>query len=479
MNIGKKLGQLKQWTGEKMGGAHRTETSEEFKQLELVTEVRKEHYEKLESQLHLFIRSISKGDGKEKDRSPMDMFGSVMTTVGTSLEPSSYTKALTQCGDAHAEVANLQRNFVNAVKDGFGEEMARQMQDVKDYSKLKAKLENRRLDYDAKMNKAQKAKVASPALEEDVRVAQTKYEETLQDITARMIALNANEDDQLTELVHFVDAEVEFFQSGLEVLLKLQKEFTGVSRSRHTATKAEFKRTISTASSMYDSGHRESSYSISHTPAVTPPLGGVSSAGRVTRSNSGFAIGTSTGGPPPLPNRDPVAAPQPPGGKQTKALYQFDAEGPGELSIRKGDVINVIEEVDEGWWIGELADGSGRQGMFPANYCEVIELQPLVGRSAPQAPPPFSAYGSSAPASPRLSSSSSSNGAGQQRGYGYGAQPVSSAAVPPRGVAAVPSRPVYDGGSAEYAPSCGTCGCAEFLENAFKPGQCRSCFHKH
>ncbi|KAI8616412.1 hypothetical protein BC830DRAFT_1118190 [Chytriomyces sp. MP71] len=460
--LGKKFGQLKQWTGERIGGAQKTETSEEFKHLEHVTEERKEQYEKLEAQLHLFIRSISKGDGKEKDRSPMDMFGSVMTTVGTTLEPSPYTKALTQCGDAHADLANLQRTFVNSVKDGFGEEMARQMQDVKDYAKLKTKLENRRLDYDAKMNKAQKAKAASSSLEEDVRVSQTKYEETLQDITARMIALNANEEDQLTELVHFVDAEVDFFQQGLEVLLKLQREFQGVSRSRSTNTKAEFKRSISNVSSMYDTGNRES-----YTPAITPPLGG-SMSGGLSRSNSTFTAPSGGGGPPPLPNRDPVPAPPPRSGKQTKVLYQFDAEGPGELSIRKGDVINVIEEVDEGWWIGELADGSGRQGMFPANYCEVIET---VALSRPPPPQPISSY-NSAQNSPRMSSASFGSGGASSR--------APSVPVPTR-ASVVPSKPANESASSYEiaAPSCGTCGCTDFLENAFKPGQCRSCFHKH
>ncbi|KAJ3025608.1 UNVERIFIED_CONTAM: hypothetical protein HDU68_006950 [Siphonaria sp. JEL0065] len=206
---------------------HTIDTSEEFKQLEYVTEERREQYEKLEHQLHNFIKSMSKGDGKEKDRSPMDMFGSVMTSVGTTLETSAYSKALIQCGDSHVELANLQRAFVNSVKDGYGEEMSQQMMHVKEYQKLKTKLENRRLDYDAKLNKAQKAKTPTPSLEEDVRVAQTKYEETLQDITAGMIALNANEENQLSELCRFVDSEVEYFQAGLETLLKLQREFSG------------------------------------------------------------------------------------------------------------------------------------------------------------------------------------------------------------------------------------------------------------
>ncbi|KAJ3084663.1 hypothetical protein HDU99_008409 [Rhizoclosmatium hyalinum] len=449
--------------GEKLGGAQKTETSEEFKNLEHATEQRKAEYEKLDLQLNSFVKSISRGEGKDKDRSPMEAFGSAMSTVGNTLEASAYTKALILVGDAHTDVATSQRTFVNIVKDGYLEEMNRQMADVKDYQRLKTKLENRRLDYDAKMNKVQKAKAANPALEEDVRVAQSKYEETLQDITARMISLNANEEDQLTELCRLVDAEVEFFQAGLERLMQVQKEFANIPRVRSGNNRAEYKRSISAASSLYDT-HRDST---SHTPAFTPPLGSNASVGRLTRSNSGFNSG---GGPPPLPNRDPT--PSRSNSKQTRALYQFDAEGPGEMSIRKGDLINVIEEVDEGWWIGEMADGSGQRGMFPANYCEVVE--------APAAPlPPYrppSTYNAGVDASPRLAAGNVNASGG---GRGYPAPVPSRASYIPS--APVPSRPQYEDPRSSSAGGAagGTCycGCAEFVENAFKPGQCRSCFH--
>jgi hypothetical protein len=35
------------------------------------------------------------------------------------------------------------------------------------------------------------------------------------------------------------------------------------------------------------------------------------------------------------------------------------------------------------------------------------------------------------------------------------------------------------GGGGGGTGSCSTCGCDEYAENAFKPGQCRSCFHPH
>jgi chromosome segregation ATPase len=57
---------------------------------------------------------------------------------------------------------------------------------MKDYSQLKKKLENRRLDYDAKLNKLNKSKKEKPGLGEEMNTAQAKYNETLADVEALM-----------------------------------------------------------------------------------------------------------------------------------------------------------------------------------------------------------------------------------------------------------------------------------------------------
>jgi len=52
-----------------------------------------------------------------------------------------------------------------------------------------------------------------------------------------------------------------------------------------------------------------------------------------------------------------------------KAAYDFPPENERELELKKGDVVEVLQEVDE-WWFGVLPDG--REGYFPANYVEKI-----------------------------------------------------------------------------------------------------------
>lgn len=58
------------------------------------------------------------------------------------------------------------------------------------------------------------------------------------------------------------------------------------------------------------------------------------------------------------------------GSKKVKATFDYLATEPGELSIRKGDVIVVLEEDATGWWKGQSADGL--VGFFPSNFSELL-----------------------------------------------------------------------------------------------------------
>jgi phage regulator Rha-like protein len=64
---------------------------------------------------------------------------------------------------------------------------------VKEFDYLKKKLENRRLDYDAKQNKLNKCKKEKPSLEEEMRAAQYKYEETYSDMQNLMLRFGDKE----------------------------------------------------------------------------------------------------------------------------------------------------------------------------------------------------------------------------------------------------------------------------------------------
>ena len=54
-----------------------------------------------------------------------------------------------------------------------------------------------------------------------------------------------------------------------------------------------------------------------------------------------------------------------------RALYSYAANMYDELSIQPGDVINIHDKQEDGWWLGELA---GTVGIFPATYVEEVWL---------------------------------------------------------------------------------------------------------
>lgn len=104
--------------------------------------------------------------------------------------------------------------------------------------------------------------------------------------------------------------------------------------------------------------------------------------------SSTSVLGTS------LAQRRP-SVPKPQGKKVVVALHDFAAGSTDELSFQAGDQIAVVNEVLDGWWMGELF---GKRGLFPTTYTEVLSPTP----SAPPLPrrPPVMTRGtgSSAPA---------------------------------------------------------------------------------
>jgi son of sevenless len=63
-----------------------------------------------------------------------------------------------------------------------------------------------------------------------------------------------------------------------------------------------------------------------------------------------------------------AGSPAPPA-MYVRALYNYTADDPTSLSFHKGDVIQVITQLESGWWDGVI---NGVRGWFPSNYCTVI-----------------------------------------------------------------------------------------------------------
>ncbi|KAI9314344.1 hypothetical protein BX666DRAFT_1971820 [Dichotomocladium elegans] len=58
---------------------------------------------------------------------------------------------------------------------------------------------------------------------------------------------------------------------------------------------------------------------------------------------------------------------------RVKAIYPFHSEDPASLHFDKDDLIDVLAQLDSGWWDGWCG---GARGWFPSNYVEVITENP-------------------------------------------------------------------------------------------------------
>jgi len=100
--------------------------------------------------------------------------------------------------------------------------------------------------------------------------------------------------------------------------------------------------------------------------------------------------------PPPPPPPPPHAAVEEPQVDMYRATYAFEGQE-GEISLSKGDVVEVVEKEDNGWW---LVKKNGREGWTPSSYLELVPPKPKATSShpAPARRPPPSAPGATKPA---------------------------------------------------------------------------------
>ncbi|CAA17920.1 Protein csh3 [Schizosaccharomyces pombe] len=69
------------------------------------------------------------------------------------------------------------------------------------------------------------------------------------------------------------------------------------------------------------------------------------------------------------------------------AMYDFPGPDAGDLGFHAGEVIIVLEHVNNDWWRGEL---NGKEGIFPSNYVRLLEDSAV--KAQPPPPPPQQNY---------------------------------------------------------------------------------------
>ncbi|XP_008581909.1 PREDICTED: CD2-associated protein [Galeopterus variegatus] len=57
--------------------------------------------------------------------------------------------------------------------------------------------------------------------------------------------------------------------------------------------------------------------------------------------------------------------------RQCKVLFEYTPQNEDELELKVGDIIDINEEVEEGWWSGTL---NNKLGLFPSNFVKELEV---------------------------------------------------------------------------------------------------------
>ncbi|KAG4098485.1 hypothetical protein H8356DRAFT_991039 [Neocallimastix lanati (nom. inval.)] len=380
----RKIQQLKQWTNEKVGRSKKPAIDEELQQLITETDLHRQYFEKLQKVLgdyiHIYDKKIDFQG--EKKTLPVNAIGLLTVNFGSSYSAdSALGKALLKFGKAHTKLSEYQADFVSRTRKGFEIYLNSLAIEMKSYSQLKKKYDHRRLDLDDIQERVKKSSKEKPQLVQELRVQEDKYEETLDELTRKIFNLKNSSNKHIDSLKEFCLSEIEYHRNSVEVLSQAydsmsklhEKEgsYTSFSTNSYSNPATSERRSTnnsnkrSSYSSYQNSLNQESiiSYSSNSTYASASPVFESPSLRSSIISHTSRHIAA----------QKPI--------RQVRANFDFTAEASNELSLKAGDIINVIAEIDEGWWQGEIADGSGRSGIFPHNYTTEITPHILNGGS--------------------------------------------------------------------------------------------------
>lgn len=231
-------------------------------------------------------------------------------------------------------------------------------------------------------------------------------------------------------LIQFANAQASFFEKNLTCLLDLKESLksekleTIAANNSKIYDKADVVRRGSNLKTVLPSSHLEGNFSKSgeglqrNESAIEKPkaIENVSRNPSIIRNGTGHPVSNFL--------------------EEVEALYDFQAENEGELSMKKGDKILVKQYIDDGWWLGE--SNKGVEGIFPANY---------------------------------VKRNSKKNGR-----EGIENVTLKNSIKNVNHKVTVRETEINMAGGNN---SCHQCGCNEFVSHAFKPGKCNNCFHCH
>ncbi|CAG2104394.1 unnamed protein product, partial [Medioppia subpectinata] len=335
----KQLNKANQFVSEKIGNAEGTKATDEYIELERQTDVIHavvdDMVSKTKEVLHpnpalrarMAVNSRINSTRKSCYPHPEKDLGECMTKYGTQLKDgSAFGRSLVEVGETFKELTEIKSKFEDRVKTRFLDPLNRlQTKDINDCMHHRKKLEGRRLDYDCKRRKI--SRQSSQDHDPDVKLAESKYNESFNLATVAMKNLLDNEEEQSQHMVDLSQALYDYHNECANVLRGLASRLQG----------------------------NKISLNMSQTMAQN-------------RSNQSIR---PTERPKPAERPKLLDKPKP----KCRAMYDFEAQSPDELSFKEGDVIELKSKVDSNWFEGILY---GKSGLFPVLHRNGRQIKRLV-----------------------------------------------------------------------------------------------------
>ncbi|XP_054711961.1 endophilin-A-like isoform X2 [Uloborus diversus] len=404
----KQINKANQYMSEKIGGAEGTKFTEEYTEMERKTDLTNELVEDLllktkeylqpnpASRTKLMVSSKLRGGAKAHAYpQPEGTLGEAMVKFGKDLgEESPFGLSLIECGEALKQMAEVKYALEDNVKQNFLEPLHHlQTKDLKDVMHHRKKLQGRRLDYDCKKRKQSKRAHLS---EDEIRLAEDKFEESFNLASMGMFNLLENDVEQISQLASLAESLYDYhnqcaaiLQSATERLIEQKNEAANRPRETYVPKKlhelnipslhddmspqVEYGGNIN-GGTIIPSIKASPARSPAGTPVDTPPpkslfLGGLTAGGQSSAISPGRSPNRSPNASPlPSPVRSPARTPtmqQP----CAQALYDFDPENEGELGFKEGEIITLTSRIDDNWYEGTVHN---RTGLFPVSYVQVV-----------------------------------------------------------------------------------------------------------
>ncbi|EPX73514.1 BAR adaptor protein [Schizosaccharomyces octosporus yFS286] len=342
------------WSTERLPTDQRIQLPDSFLQLEEEIGVREEGITKLYQAGNAWIESLGKRvDGEEKEKCfPIEKMGQVMVSHGKALpNDSPYGAALVNYGQVQLKIGELLGFFTNRANACYLDFLKRYLVQMKDYHTARKKLESRRQTYESLLMKAYKAKKEDPRLEEDIRLASYKFEESTENVRSRMVALKEAETDQQQQMTQLLTHQLDYFKEATKALANVHELCSSSISQNQEVTQAKSDDEVCEVD-LYKA-------SLNRTPIHEP------------RSSQPSSITFQLNGEPNNNLREGTK-------DQTvvQALYTFTGRNSKELDFNAGDLISVSHKLSEDWYVGGKMNTQmevlGKSGMFPANYCRRI-----------------------------------------------------------------------------------------------------------